>query len=120
MIEVDEDILVCAVRYALGRHTYIVKEVTDTVYQNAKNLSKKTICNICKDIIKLLEQEAEIAPTNQIGMNSIDSEEWYKLLVSLYLDLDEESRKYVKDNTDDDMLRIDLELSNITKDGENE
>ena len=113
MIEVDEDILVCAVRYALGRHTYIVKEVTDTVYQNAKKLSKKTICNICKDIIKLLEQEAEIAPSNQIGMNSIDSEEWYKLL-------DEEGRKYVKDNANDDMLRVDLELSDITKEDKNE
>ena len=46
MITNDEQILICAVRYALGRQSYIVGVVADYVAFKRKTLSKE-----CKDII---------------------------------------------------------------------
>lgn len=50
MISPDEIILICAVRYALGRMSYIVGEVAQYVFCKRKTLSKECIYIIIRDI----------------------------------------------------------------------
>jgi hypothetical protein len=74
-ILVDEDILGCAVRYALGRSTYMVGLVCDQVLtlMRDKKLSIKLTHNILRDI-----KEAD-----SLGNHSIDINAWNNLKESL-------------------------------------
>ena len=45
-----EEILNCAIRYACGRKTYVVKDVSDYTYNLIPYLSDKTLNIIIKDI----------------------------------------------------------------------
>lgn len=61
--------IVCsAVRYALGRMSYIVGVTTDFVSENVQNLSTNTLCNINLDYLH--ERRA-----NNLGMD-IDANAW--------------------------------------------
>lgn len=51
----EEQILICAVRYALGRQSYIVGEICDYVYDKRKELSKECKDIIVKDILDVCE-----------------------------------------------------------------
>ena len=72
----EEMILICAVRYALGRMSYIVHEVCQYVTFTRKNLSKECI----KIIIRDIEEELEMyhRSGNLLGMEC-DEKEWLKL-----------------------------------------
>lgn len=45
-MSLDEEIIICAVRYALGRRTYIVQDVIQYILKN-----KDSISGYCKNII---------------------------------------------------------------------
>ena len=54
-MSLDEEMIVCAVRYAIGRRTYIVEDVIKYVMDNRNNLSE-----YCKNIlIRDIEIEIE-------------------------------------------------------------
>ncbi len=69
MIKVNEGILISAVRYALGRRTYVVGETVDAVTINIDSLARGTLEVIAKDI----------ANARGYG-DSVDHSEWMKLL----------------------------------------
>lgn len=74
-ILVTEDVLGCAVRYALGRSTYIVGLVCDQVSKLVLNstLSHKLAHNILSDIEK----------TDSLGSHSCDIQAWTSLKLQL-------------------------------------
>lgn len=77
MISPDESILICAVRYALGRQSYIVGEVAQYVFYKRKTLSVECINIIVRDIEE--EMERYHAAGQKLGMEC-DEKIWAKLL----------------------------------------
>lgn len=80
MITPDEQILICAVRYALGRMSYIVGEVCDYVHHKRERLSDE-----CKKIITYdIQKELKIYHDcgDFLGMEC-DEKRWVKLLEEL-------------------------------------
>lgn len=73
-------LIVCAIRYALGRRTYIVSSVVDIAKKNIdimQNNTKRAIIN-------------SIQQTDDLG-DSFDKKEWEKLLKLLTNSIKEES-----------------------------
>jgi len=71
-MKLDEIILFLAFRYALGRRTYVVHDVTETIIRNWDNLSLKYQSLIHKEIKQAIEDE-------NAGMD-MDIERWRKIL----------------------------------------
>jgi hypothetical protein len=80
-IEVDEDVLGCAVRYALPRATYIVGTVTDEVLENINNLSKKSRYVLIRDIEEAFNE-------GNISDYDCDKNAWNRVLNELKLSLE--------------------------------
>ena len=76
----DEQILICAVRYALGRMSYIVGVVCDYVYFKRKTLSKECINIIIRDIEEEMERYHSSGAV--LGMEC-DERTWNRLLEAL-------------------------------------
>lgn len=72
-----EQILICAVRYALGRQSYIVSVVCGYVADKRKTLSQNCLNVIIRDIEDELERFHEAGQT--LGMEC-DERDWKKLL----------------------------------------
>lgn len=72
----DEMILICAVRYALGRMSYIVHEVCQYVTFARATLSKECINIIIRDIEEELERYHNLG--HSLGMEC-DEKEWLQL-----------------------------------------
>jgi len=68
-----QSVLICAVRYACGRRSYMPSIVIRFVVQLLPALSRKTLGNLRKDITEAKERE-------QLGDPSIDAPEWLWLL----------------------------------------
>ena len=76
----DEEILICAVRYALGRMSYVVNIVCEYVCFRRKKLSTH-----CKNII-IRDIEETLARYHDIGRTvgwEYDEREWLRLLEAL-------------------------------------
>lgn len=73
----EELILMCAVRYALGRMSYIVSVVCDYIKVKHKNLSQYCINIIIRDIEEELERYHNSGHT--LGMEC-DEKQWVQLL----------------------------------------
>lgn len=72
----DEQILICAVRYALGRMSYVVQDVCDYVKTKVGELSEE-----CKNImIKDIEEQLEFyhMAGHALGMG-YDETQWVEL-----------------------------------------
>lgn len=80
MITPDEQILICAVRYALGRMSYIVGEVCQYVAFKRKALSEQCINIIIRDIEEEMQRYHEAGHT--LGMEC-DERTWKNLLAIL-------------------------------------
>ena len=55
-MKTQEEILICAVRYALGRQSYMVGVVAGYVTTSIKELSKECLKVIAKDIEEAIEE----------------------------------------------------------------
>lgn len=77
MITPDEQILICAVRYALGRMSYIVGDVTRYVESKHNTLSSQCKNIIIRDIEEELEKYHQVGQT--LGMEC-DERTWENLL----------------------------------------
>ena len=73
----DEQILICAVRYALGRMSYMVGVVCEYVYFKRKTLSNECINIIIRDIEE--EKERHHKAGQLLGMEC-DERTWIRLL----------------------------------------
>lgn len=76
----DELILVCAVRYALGRMSYMVSVVCEYVASKHRELSPGCLNIIIRDIEEEIEMCHKIGRT--CGMEC-DEREWLRLLETL-------------------------------------
>ena len=76
----DEMILICAVRYALGRMSYMVSVVCDYVKDKRNELSQNCINIIIRDIEEELERYHNLGVT--LGMEC-DEKYWIDLLHTL-------------------------------------
>lgn len=72
----EEMILICAVRYALGRMSYVVSEVCQYAAMQKDKLSKNCINVIVRDIEEELERFHDLG--EKLGMEC-DEKEWLKL-----------------------------------------
>lgn len=77
-------ILICAVRYALGRKTYMPSVVVEFIKPIVKNLDSKTL-NVMANDIKSADDE------NQLGDPTIDAPVWRSLRDAC---LDEMQKRY--------------------------
>jgi len=78
MKQIDiEVLLVCSVRYALGRQSYVVASVCDIV-RSQKKLSSLCLDNIIKDIERAREEEGQ-GIDKPLG-NDCDKQNWLDLL----------------------------------------
>ena len=82
MITPDEEILICAVRYALGRMSYIVENVVRYVYYKRKTLSKACRDIIVRDIYE--ERDRYHAMGHTLGMEQ-DEKQWIALAQELII-----------------------------------
>ena len=99
MTNVEEEVLICALRYALGRHTYIVSVIADNVKNNINKLSQKTIGVMAKDIQEVIKEgEPELAT------NKMDYSTWKKLLSTLFGVMTQETKKWFEDNTGEKVI----------------
>jgi hypothetical protein len=76
IVTVEEDILFCAFRYALGRMTYITAVVGDCIIENKANLSQKIKSLIVKEIANAIDE-------NRAGMEGVDVPSWRRVMDSL-------------------------------------
>lgn len=76
----EEQILICAVRYALGRMSYIVGVVAEYVAVKQSGLSKECINIIIRDIEEELKRYHDAGRT--LGMEC-DERTWLRLLERL-------------------------------------
>ena len=53
---VFEDVLLCAFRYAIGRHTYVVSEICDFFEKNCHLISKRMLAVMNRDLDIQIEQ----------------------------------------------------------------
>lgn len=72
----EETILICAVRYALGRMSYVVSEVCQYVAIQKDKLSQNCINVIVRDIEEELERVHAFG--EKLGMEC-DERQWLKL-----------------------------------------
>lgn len=79
-METEEMILICAVRYALGRMSYIVGVVAEYVAVKQPELSKECISIIIRDIEEELKRYHRCGQT--LGMEC-DERTWVRLLERL-------------------------------------
>ena len=79
-MEAEEMILICAVRYALGRMSYIVGDVCRYVALKQPDLSQNCINIIIRDIEEELERYHKCGHT--LGMEC-DERTWVRLLERL-------------------------------------
>lgn len=77
---VEEHILVCAIRYALGRKTYIVNMVCQHTMSKLKELSKSCIGIIIKDIEEELKRYHDLG---ELLGDRCDERDWLELLEKL-------------------------------------
>lgn len=73
---VDESILIYAVRYALGRHTYAPADVVRAVEANRESLTPNAVRTIVADVDGLL---AGLDDRPGQRMDEIDGREWRRL-----------------------------------------
>lgn len=78
-----ETILVCAIRYALGRSTYMPGLVASYVAPFVPMLSKKTLSCIEKDL----------SSTNDYGDENIDKPIWLELLSKIKDELSKDGKQ---------------------------
>lgn len=72
--EINE-LMVCALRYSLGRMTYIIDSIAHILITNKHELTECAKDVICRDIRRAVDQ-------NECGME-MDKEAWLKVLEEL-------------------------------------
>lgn len=67
-----EDVILCAFRYAIRRHTYVVEEITSWIKYNAHILNKRMVDVMERDLNERLEEYEDLVAINAI--TDIDKE----------------------------------------------
>ena len=83
MNDVFNQMMISAVRYALGRQTYIVSDTTSYIAQLAPNLNDQTVACM----------ERDIRTAYSYGDENIDKPHWMRLLLVLQEELNKRNIK---------------------------
>lgn len=94
--------VVAALRYALGRMTYVPGAVQDWIKTYWDSLDSNTKCVIIRDVFEYLYNEFRSSGNYEVPFGGYDIREWEKFAIDRYWLLDYNERKY-----------IDQELKNI-------
>lgn len=92
----------CALRYSLGRMTYVPGAVQDWIKTYWDSLDSNTKCVIIRDVFEYLYDEFRSSGKYEVPFGGYDVREWEKFAIDRYWKLDYNERKY-----------IDQELKNI-------
>lgn len=68
MVAVEDDVLFCAFRYALGRRTYVVGKICEAIRLNASSIQSNLRSQMIREI-------SEAVDTKQAG-DDIDVQRW--------------------------------------------
>ena len=71
-LQLDQQILFCAFRYALGRQTYVVSDVSDTIIHQWDNLITK--------YQRLIQVEIKEAIADNRAGHQMDIDSWSRIL----------------------------------------
>ena len=85
--------VVSALRYSLGRMTYVPGAIQDWIRIHWDNLDNHTKYNIIKDVFDHLQDEYE--SKDKPLFNGYDLQEWEKFGIDRYWSLDYDSRKTI-------------------------
>lgn len=86
MVEVDEDIIIYATRYCLGRMTYVVPHMSEFLAKNANKLTGRTKAVIVVDIVR----HCICAKDIYSGVPSVEMPVWAKAFEKLFKSLNSE------------------------------
>ena len=92
----------CALRYSLGRMTYVPGAVQDWIKTYWDSLDSNTKCVLIRDVFEYLYNEFRSSGKYEVPFGGYDIREWEKFAIDRYWQLDYNERKY-----------IDQELKNI-------
>jgi hypothetical protein len=91
--------VVSALRYALGRHTYVPVAVQDWIKFNWKDLDEKTKCNVVRDVFEhLYESQRESTSLRITTSWQFDLKSWEDFGIEMYGNLSEENKKFIYEN----------------------
>ena len=68
-----ETMLFCAVRYALGRKTYVVNSIVGTIHQQWTNITERTLEQIAREIL-------EYKDTHKVLGHQCDERDWMSIV----------------------------------------
>ena len=94
----------CALRYSLGRMTYVPGAVQDWIKTYWDSLDSNTKCVLIRDVFEYLYDEFRSSGKYEVPFGGYDIREWEKFAIDRYWQLDYNERKY-----------IDQEIQNIAK-----
>lgn len=86
MVEVDEDILIYAVRYALGRHSMAVSTAIIEIERLFKMLNGRVRCVIISDIVRYCAL---------YGKEDIDTAHWKLCVEKLFVHLSNDEKLWL-------------------------
>lgn len=87
----EEVIYICAVRYLIGKRSWMVKVVGDYLRRNKYRLSEEVLETIIKDVSKVMESKKK-----RLGDKYLDEFEWMKLRDELAKVLKNRNTRVVK------------------------
>lgn len=85
---IDSEIYLCAMRYALGRRTYVVDEVCNAIKAHIRDLDAKDIWVMERDLCY-----AELG--NNLGDPTIDAPRWRELMNALEDELERREHEHM-------------------------
>jgi hypothetical protein len=85
----------CALRYSLGRMTYVPGAIQDWIKYYWHDLDSNTKCIIVRDIFEYLYDEFRTSSKHEALFDGYDIKEWEKFVVDRYWLLDDNERKYI-------------------------
>lgn len=83
---IDEFLVIGAVRYARGRHTYVVEETCSWVINHWDELSENTQNVIARDVREELQHHNRVKDELPLSMYRINTPFWEKLLEKIEQD----------------------------------
>jgi hypothetical protein len=88
----------CALRYSLGRMTYVPGAVQDWIKTYWDSLDSNTKCVVMRDVFDFLYDEFRTSGKHHTPFNGYDIKEWEKFSINRFWSMKEEEQQYIYDN----------------------
>ena len=91
-------IVTCALRYSLGRMTYVPGAVQDWIKTYWDSLDSNTKCVLMRDVFDFLYDEFRTSGKHHTPFNGYDTKEWEKFAVDRFWVMNEEEQQHIYNN----------------------